>query len=105
MNNLQKRIVYLPVNGETEKCVCIDHPGGWRESVERVVEQEGFFFTPEQFNEHNQNVIKQTLETAAEKVTVKESRSFTGVRTGSFYASKESITNTFEETYRLFSVE
>lgn len=91
MSKPQKQTVYLPVKVEYGlKTV--------------LMQEEGYFFSPEQFNEHNQNVIKQTLETAAEKVTVKESRSFTGVRTGSFYASKESITNTFEETYEKFKV-
>lgn len=29
---------------------------------------QGFFFTPEQLNEYTQGVIKQALETAAEKI-------------------------------------
>lgn len=36
--------------------------------IKNVVEKEGYFFTPKQLNEYTANVIKQTLETAAENV-------------------------------------
>ena len=60
--------------------------------------QEGYFFTPEQLNEYTANVVRQALETAAEKAEVdfedydKE------------FVNKQSITNTFEETCKKFEV-
>lgn len=34
---------------------------------DKVIEEQGYFFTPEQLNEYTSNVIKKALETAAEK--------------------------------------
>ena len=89
--------------------------------------QEGYFFTPEQLNEYTANVIKQALETVADNAKVVEeelgsdeyreipidtfeSSEFIadkGYEECSFYrykVSKQSITNTFEETYKKFEV-
>lgn len=68
------------------------------EQLEFVKEQEAFLFTSEELNEYTANVIKQALETAAENAYVdfedydKE------------FVKKQSITNTFEETYKKFEV-
>lgn len=77
-----KQTVYLPVEGLT--------------IMEFMECKEGYFFSSEQLNEYTANVIKQALETAAK------------TRRNGFYDStkdEQSITNTFEETYRLFSVD
>jgi len=89
--------------------------------------QEGYFFTPEQLNEYTKEVIKEALATAAEKAKVVEeelgdnelretpistfqSHSFTadkGYEECSYYrytSSKESITNTFEQTFNKFKL-
>lgn len=62
---------------------------------------EGYFFTPEQLNEYTANVITTTLKTAAEKVdityTIEKTFDFTEV-------DKQSITDTFEETFKKFFV-
>lgn len=58
-------------------------------------------FTPEQLNEYTQNVIKQALETAAEKA---ESYVFEEDGETCCEVRKQSITNTFEETYKQFFV-
>lgn len=75
---IQKQTVYLPVkiddefwtkwdNGEKPDYDLAHVETG--ENIESWVnEKEGYFFTPEQVNEYTQNVIKQSLETAAEKV-------------------------------------
>lgn len=55
----------------------------------------GYFFTPEQLNEYTQKVIKQTLETAAEKVDLIETDGD---------PDPKSITNTFEETFNKYKV-
>ena len=59
--------------------------------------QQGYFFTPEQLNEYTANVIKQTLETAAEKSKIKREETheivFKGFSGGSpSYGNKEIIT-------------
>ena len=59
---------------------------------------EGYFFTPKQLNEYTQKVIKQTLETAAEKATYYSSFEYSKDR------NKQSITNTFEETFKKFKI-
>jgi hypothetical protein len=59
--------------------------------------QEGYFFTPEQINEYTQSVIKQALETAAKKADTEEKH-------GWMFVNKQSITNTFEETFKKFEV-
>ena len=72
-------------------------------------EQQAFVFTPEQLNEYTRNVIKQALETAAEKAEIKERKVSYSSSSGSEYGyvqsiNKQSITNTFEETYKKFEV-
>lgn len=71
--------------------------------------QQGYFFTPEQLNEYTQSVIKQALETAAKKAEIKEKKVSYSSSSGSEYGyvqsiNKQSITNTFEETYKKFEV-
>lgn len=55
----------------------------------------GYFFTKQELNEYIANVIKQALETAAEIVENELEKDF---------LTKESITNTFEQTYKKFEV-
>jgi hypothetical protein len=70
---------------------------------------EGYFFTPEQLNEYTQSVIKQALETAAEKATTIDTfkTRWSGLTKESFIEKDvylKSITNTFEETFKKFEV-
>lgn len=116
----KKQTVYLPVNGEPPLVVCYDN-SDWYDSITGVVEKKGYFFTPEQLNEYTANVIKQALETAAENVHLIEyayrDNRVTNENAGQFYfvpsyygedneveISKQSITNTFEETLKQFKV-
>lgn len=55
----------------------------------------GYFFTPEQLNEYTANVVRQALETAAEKVELVPH---------DVDIELESITDTFEETFKLYQV-
>jgi hypothetical protein len=68
--------------------------------------QEGYFFTPEQLNEYTQSVIKQALETAAEKANSFIDGDESVYIQGNVWSEvdKQSITNTFEETYKKFEV-
>ena len=70
-----------------------------------IKEQEGYFFTPEQLNEYTANVIKDALNTAAEKaVTKDEWEGNTGSEYCNTVVDKQSITNTFEETFKKFEI-
>ena len=95
MNKPQKQTVYLPVSdfNSSERAICtIGIPDLYGD---KVVEQEGYFFTPEQLNEYTTNVIRQALETAAEKAELIPH---------DVDIDLESITNTFEETYQKLKV-
>ncbi len=65
----------------------------------------GYFFTPEQLNQYTRNVIKQSLETAAEKADSFIDAAAAYIE-GNVWSEvdKESITNTFEQTYKKFEV-
>jgi len=97
-----KQTVYLPVEeGTSDMSVTY-----WEECthVAEVKEVEGYFFTQEQLNEYTSNIIRKALDTAAEKgygLYEDETawRGFSRCR-----LKKESITNTFEETYKKFEV-
>lgn len=65
---------------------------------------EGYFFTSEQLNEYTQKVIKQALETAAESKSLETGYTEDGLDYKEMKLSKQSITNTFEETFKLFQV-
>jgi len=109
MNKPQKQTVYLPVSdfNSSERAICtIGIPDLYGD---KVVEQEGYFFTPEQLNEYTANVIRQALETAAEKAEIKERKVTYSSSSGSEYGyvqsiNKQSIKNTFEETYQKLKV-
>ena len=108
-----KQIIYLPVienNDLQEVCDIVYNETGSLTSIEIVKKayslglgqfkpQEGYFFTSEQLNEYTANVIKQALETAAEKALCDFDE---GGCTE--FVDKQSITNTFKETFKLFSV-
>jgi hypothetical protein len=100
-----KQTVYLPVNGEPPLVVCYDH-SDWYDSITGVVEKEGYFFTPEQLNEYTQSVIKQALENAAEEADSYIDMNDDTYVEGNIWSEidKESITNTFEETFKKFEV-
>jgi len=116
MNKPQKQTVYLPTKVEDaekyskhtikcEKCEgltvieqytcshCWCEGGDGELGFDDIfAKKEGYFFTPEQLNEYTQSVIKQALETAAEKMyetfhTICEDGSTKGV----FKTQKEAL--------------
>lgn len=101
MNTPNKQTVYLPVrdktkiDDETEYIAAEYHNGAYVEGIER---KEGYFFTPEQLNEYTANVIKQALETAAEKAITDYDSAYNVV------VDKKSITTAFEETFQKYKV-
>lgn len=117
-----KQTVYLPVKVENNKedftsaTFYITEPSDDGEKITHFLkEKEGYFFTPEQLNEYTTNIIKQALETAAENAEVKVTENAL-IEDGSCYTTyddgvisvtsdKQSIINTFEETFKKFSVE
>lgn len=64
-------------------------------------QQEAFVFTPEELNEYTQKVIKQALETAADRAFVEYEFEKLANDNG---VNKQSITNIFEETFKQFKV-
>jgi len=107
---LAKQTVYLPIK---EHSIFKILESGT--TLQNCYPEEGYFFTPEQLNEYTQNVIKQTLEAAAENVDadfepmgwLAEQHATTPFIQGEDYEigiSRISITNTFEETYQKLKV-
>ena len=79
------------------------------DKIEYVEEKEGIFFTQEEYNKHIKEVIENTLKNGAENANVKDFKvNYTGVRAGGFYIEKiidkDSILNTFEETYLKYKI-
>lgn len=74
--------------------------------------KEGYFFTPEQLNEYTANVIRQALENAAENTETllwqnNEDLEIVSNRVAYIVGElniKQSITNTFENTFEKFKV-
>ena len=93
-----KQTVYLPVEVEDEYTV-----PSWSGPLSKT---EGYFFTPEQLNEYTQKIIKQALETAAEKADSYIDMNEDTYVEGNIWSEidEQSITNTFEETFKKFEV-
>lgn len=64
---------------------------------------EGYFFTSEQLNEYTANVVRQALKTAAENAETDYWKGECQL-CGSNKIDKQSIKNTFEETFKKFEV-
>lgn len=112
-----RQTVYLPVKVEDElipkgetASVSFDNGSsfsyeakgnGWKAEEVKYTHwlkpQEALVFTPEQLNEYTSNVIKQTLEAAAENVETVRVKF-----TEDYEVDKQSITNTFDETFNKF---
>ena len=125
MNTPTKQIVYLPVKVEDEipeldgyyrtqeEGTSYLHNGNWfnnhllekpRYPIHWLKEQESFVFTPEQLNEYTANVVRQALETAADKAKMTLLVDDENDIVQEANINKQSITNTFEETYKKFEV-
>lgn len=91
---LTKQTVYLPVNDVKDSNYFIQNWGHVTEDY--AIKKEGYFFTPEQLNQLLSDVIKDALNTAAEKGKVLHKGY------GEMVVNKSSITNTFEETFNKF---
>jgi hypothetical protein len=119
MNTLTKQTVIFPFG---ENGLPLHHSANVDECMKSYQKQEGYFFTPEELNEYTANVIKQALETAAEKAVIEQKGYFEaspeeclkGIEiyddNGSdrpshiVFLDKESITNTFEQTFQKYKV-
>jgi hypothetical protein len=94
-----KQTVFLPVRINSETVI-------YCEDIGNVEKQEGYFFTQEQLNQFISDVIKDTLDTAT-----KEADSFVDVDESTYIegnvwceVDKESITSTFDITYKKHKV-
>ena len=108
----EKQAVYLRVPPfKTSKLWVSDKE---TEQLEFVKEQEAFVFTSEELNEYTANVIKQALETAADKAQLYRQNSAYKHSKFNLKIEKclnynvgidlETISNTFEETYKKFEI-
>lgn len=99
-----KQTVYLPVKEDYGIYLgtFLGYPDGYSNEG-NLQKQEGYFFTKEQLNEYTANVIKQALETAVNNVQTIVEPHWSG-EGESTYVDRESITNTFEETFKQFKV-
>lgn len=100
--------VYVPVNGDYDTAVCNYSSDGWVHE-ETVIPKEGIFFTQEEYNKHIKEIIENALRSGAKNANVKDFKvNYTGVRAGGFYIEKiidkDSILNTFEETYLKYKI-
>lgn len=106
MNKPEIKTVYVPVNNETKSTNVFGIVKPIDKSfVKFVEEQQLITFTPEEYNKHIQKVIDDALETAAEKAYV-DNNHIQGCAMDSddFEVNKESITDTFEETFKKFKI-
>jgi len=99
---IQKQTVYLSHSTDEPSLIVQEYQ---REIIVEIVKEcEGYFFTSEQLNEYTQNVIKQALETAADRAEI-EDIGCVG-RDGEYHehniVNEKSITNTFEEIFDKF---
>lgn len=100
---MEKKIIYLPVKVERHRNHHIfDLTECEGSFIQNVAEESGYFFTTEQLNEYTAKVIKQTLETAAEKAEC--DHDFDGAHGCYYEVDKQSITNTFDDTFKKFEV-
>jgi len=112
---LTKEIIYLSLKDDhnhllniidVEKMVYVEYDF-FVSKIDVYFKSEQFVFTSEQLNEYTQNVIKQALETAAENATVTPI-DHEEISEGSFRpiwgVDNDSITNTFEETFKKFKI-
>lgn len=113
-----KQTVYLPTKAEDatgnyipDDSVLIVKEQGEMDKywIDLVKQQNAFVFTPKQLNEYTQSVIKQALETAAENAQTIDTYKtrWSGLNKEGFVEKdvyRESITNTFEETFNKFKV-
>lgn len=94
----EKQTVYLPVIKHNVFCEYrILNKDGVTEHFAN--KEQVFVFTPEELNEYTANVIKKALKTAAEKV---KTIHYTNGK--DYSIDKQSITDTFDQTYKNFEV-
>ena len=108
MNKPKKQLVYLPVKESGNYSI------HWNKDkiFNHAIMKEGFFFTPEQLNQLLSDVIKDTLNTAAEDTETllwqnNEDLEIVSNRVAYIMEDlkiKQSITNTFEESFNKFKV-
>ena len=104
---IQKQTVYLPVSVLEESSLIVTNQGA-NTLIDKVQKQEYYLFSTEQLNKLLSDVIKDTLNTAAEEAEIVIEDYGIPAWSANYnpdtIISKESITNTFEETFNKFKV-
>lgn len=99
MNKQLVQTVYLPTDEEfneesTNKVLC----NGVGQYIQNLERKEGIFFTVEEYNAKMKEVIEETLTKASEKVEENwDEGGYLGI-------DKDSILNTFQESYKKFKI-
>ena len=100
MSKLTLQTVYVPVNGDYDTAVCNYASDGWLHE-ETVIPKKGIFFTQEEYNKHIKEIIENTLRSGAENAEI----DYEEEKTYDFtFVNKDSILNTFEETYLKYKI-
>ena len=106
MSKLTLQTVYVPVNGDYDTAVCNYASDGWLHE-ETVIPKKGIFFTQEEYNKHIKEIIENTLKNGAEGAKTKTEHDYSVKHGEHIYTeiiNKDSITNTFEETYLKYNI-
>ena len=98
------KIVYIPVNGEVDLGVCYFSRFDEWTLKENVEEQELITFTPEEYNQHVQDIIKNALDTAADYADTEFCGNMYDPEDNTQCINRGSITNTFEETFKKYKL-
>lgn len=108
MKKLIKQTIYLPVSefNRSERAICtIGIPDLYGD---RVVEERGYFFTSWELNQLLSDVIKDTLNTAAENVYWGIFQNDDGqepwIHVDNIFIDRKSITNSFKEIFEKHKV-
>ena len=96
MNEQLVQTVYIPDKDRVHisEFDVITHP------AYRLQGQKGIFFTVEEYNKHIKEVIEETLKNGAEEAVL----TYSSDNGFCFVAKKDSILNTFEESYKKFKI-
>ena len=106
MNKPELKTVYIPTSDSNVELQVgkIDKKDYYKsfEKERDVKEQQLITFTPEEYNQHIKDIIKETLDNAVDKADI----TYTKEKTFDFTeVDKESISNTFEDTFNKLKYE
>ena len=98
MSKLTLQTVYVSADEESTDNILCDGAGQYIQNLKR---KKGIFFTQEEYNKHIKEIIENTLRSGAENAEI----DYEEEKTYDFtFVNKDSILNTFEETYLKYKI-